>query len=82
MHRALLLPAGVPYSDVNLRTHKASSPVWTKQSSLSEVTSLNLEFSFLAQAAASSTPLAGCGVQELRVLSAPSSRDWQQCKAA
>ena len=50
---------------MNLQTLKASSPVWTKQSSTSEVTSLDLEFSFLGRAAASSAPLAGCGARLL-----------------
>jgi len=42
--------AGIPYSDVNLKTHAAEAPHWTSYSSLSEVTSLSLEFSFLARA--------------------------------
>ena len=48
--------AGVPFSDVNLRSHKVAQPVWTRLSSLSEVSSLDLEFTFLGRAAASRCP--------------------------
>ena len=46
--------AGIPFSDVNLRTHATGVPKWTHFSSLSEVTSLDLEFSFLARATGTS----------------------------
>ena len=36
--------AGVPWSDVNLQTLKGTPPAWTASSSLSEVTSLTLEY--------------------------------------
>jgi len=41
-------PSGIPFSDVNLRTGHASSPDWTDASSLAEVTTLVLEFNYLA----------------------------------
>ena len=48
-----LLPAfnsksGVPFSDVNLKTHKAHAPKWGSDSSLAEVTTIQLEFEYLA----------------------------------
>ena len=43
--------AGIPFSDVNLRTHNVHQPPWTQYSSLSEVSSLSLEFTYLARAA-------------------------------
>ena len=81
-HPDLDIAAGVPYSDVNLRTLKPSSPAWTKQSSTSEVTSLDLEFSFLARAAASSAPLAGCGgcTQALNLFCLPASAGCSACQ--
>lgn len=36
--------SGVPYSDVNLMTHRAHSPQWTSDSSVSEITTVQLEF--------------------------------------
>ena len=45
-----MLYTGIPYSDVNLHTHSAEQPRWTAFSSLSEVTSLAVEFTFLARA--------------------------------
>ncbi|KAI3425805.1 hypothetical protein D9Q98_007780 [Chlorella vulgaris] len=42
-------PSGVPYSDVNLRTGKASMPDWGAISSLSEISSVSLEFTYLAR---------------------------------
>jgi endoplasmic reticulum Man9GlcNAc2 1,2-alpha-mannosidase len=48
-----LLPAfnsksGIPFSDVNLKTHKAHAPKWGSDSSLAEVTTIQLEFEYLA----------------------------------
>jgi mannosyl-oligosaccharide alpha-1,2-mannosidase len=48
-----LLPAfdsesGIPFSDVNLRTHKAFNPAWSKDSSTAEVATIQLEFKYLA----------------------------------
>uniref|UniRef100_S4RFH3 alpha-1,2-Mannosidase n=1 Tax=Petromyzon marinus TaxID=7757 RepID=S4RFH3_PETMA len=37
-------PSKVPYSDVNLRTGQAHPPKWTSDSSVAEVTSIQLEF--------------------------------------
>ncbi|KAL4430639.1 hypothetical protein ABPG75_005895 [Micractinium tetrahymenae] len=42
-------PSGVPYSDVNLRTGEASPPSWGHISSLSEMCSVSLEFTYLAR---------------------------------
>lgn len=39
----------IPYSDIDLSTRKAHPPQWNPHSSLSEVTSLQLEFRFLSQ---------------------------------
>jgi len=39
----------VPYSDVNLRTGKGSMPAWGQISSLSEISSVSLEFTYLAR---------------------------------
>jgi len=49
-----LLPAfdtksGVPYSDVNLKTGKAHAPTWGSDSSLAEVTTIQIEFEYLSQ---------------------------------
>ncbi|XP_049960338.1 endoplasmic reticulum mannosyl-oligosaccharide 1,2-alpha-mannosidase isoform X1 [Schistocerca serialis cubense] len=41
--------SGVPYSDVNLATHKAHSPKWSPDSSTSEVTTIQLEFRDLSR---------------------------------
>ncbi|XP_060534840.1 endoplasmic reticulum mannosyl-oligosaccharide 1,2-alpha-mannosidase [Cylas formicarius] len=40
--------SGVPYSDVNLFTHKAHAPKWSPDSSTSEVTTIQLEFRYLS----------------------------------
>ena len=37
-------PSGIPYSDVNLSTMKGYTPQWSPDSSVSEVTSVQLEF--------------------------------------
>ena len=42
---------GIPFSDVNLRTHNCHQPPWTQFSSLSEVSTLSLEFTYLERAA-------------------------------
>ncbi|KAL4423330.1 hypothetical protein ABPG77_006125 [Micractinium sp. CCAP 211/92] len=42
-------PSGVPYSDVNLRTGEASPPSWGHVSSLSEMSSVSLEFTYLSR---------------------------------
>ena len=42
---------GIPYSDVNLQTHNVHQPPWTQFSSLSEVSTLSLEFTYLERAA-------------------------------
>jgi hypothetical protein len=52
-----LLPAfstktGLPWSDVNLATHVAKGPAWGPDSSVSEVSTLRMEFSALAAACA------------------------------
>lgn len=39
----------VPYSDIDLRNHRAHPPPWNPHSSLSEVASLQLEFRYLSQ---------------------------------
>lgn len=48
-----LLPAftqsGIPYSDVNLGTHRAHKPRWGPDSSTAEVTTLQLEFKYLSK---------------------------------
>ncbi|KAK6059979.1 glycosyl hydrolase family 47 [Cooperia oncophora] len=41
--------SAIPLSDVNLKTSKAKSPPWSSESSLSEVTSLQLEFRDLSR---------------------------------
>jgi hypothetical protein len=41
--------SGIPLSDVNLRTRKASGPSWSSDSSSSEVTTLQLEFNYLSR---------------------------------
>ncbi len=50
-HKRAAACAGIPFSDVNLRTHATRQPEWTAFSSLSEATTLSLEFAMLAQAA-------------------------------
>lgn len=42
----------VPYSDIDLNSHRAHPPQWNPHSSLSEVTSLQLEFRYLSQISA------------------------------
>ena len=44
------MSAGIPWSDVNLKTLEAAPPAWTSSSSLSEVTSLTLEYFTLGAA--------------------------------
>lgn len=68
--------SGIPFSDVNLRTHATRQPEWTTFSSLSEATTLSLEFATLAQASGVargqaenrhlilSSLLAPCGVRD------------------
>lgn len=41
--------SGVPYSDVNIGTHKAHKPKWGPDSSTSEVTTIQLEFRELSR---------------------------------
>jgi len=43
-------PSAIPYSDVNLKTKAGKSPSWGAESSLSEVTSIQLEFRALSRA--------------------------------
>ncbi|KAE9550438.1 hypothetical protein FO519_006353 [Halicephalobus sp. NKZ332] len=43
-------PSAIPFSDVNLRTKSGKSPPWGGESSLSEVTSIQLEFRALSRA--------------------------------
>lgn len=47
---------GIPFSDVNLQTHNVHQPPWTQFSSLSEVSTLSLEFTYLERAAGESSP--------------------------
>lgn len=54
--------AGIPFSDVNLRTHNVHQPPWTQYSSLSEVSSLSLEFTYLDRAAGDPSPIYSCHV--------------------
>mmetsp|Transcript_115093 Transcript_115093/g.245908 ORF Transcript_115093/g.245908 Transcript_115093/m.245908 type:complete len:629 (-) Transcript_115093:16-1902(-) len=42
-------PSHIPYSDVNLATGNTSSPKWTKFSSTAEVTTVQMEFRYLAE---------------------------------
>ena len=58
--------SGIPFSDVNLRTHATRQPEWTAFSSLSEATTLSLEFATLAQASGAAHGLAE---QRHRILS-------------
>ena len=41
-------PSGIPRSDVNLHTGVAKDPKWDKHSTVSEVTSIQLEFKYLS----------------------------------
>jgi len=41
--------SGIPYSDINLHTHRAHAPKWGPDSSVSEVTTLQLEFKDLSR---------------------------------
>lgn len=41
--------SGIPYSDVNLHSVTAKNPYWTTYSSLSEATTLSLEFCHVAR---------------------------------
>ncbi|KAI6651948.1 hypothetical protein LOD99_4827 [Oopsacas minuta] len=41
-------PSGIPRSDVNLHTGVSSDPKWDKHSTVSEVTSIQLEFKYLS----------------------------------
>lgn len=41
--------SGIPLSDVNLAEVTAKSPAWTSASSLSEVSTLSMEFSHIAR---------------------------------
>lgn len=43
-------PSGIPWSDVNLQSLKGTPPVWSASSSLSEVTSLTMEYFTLGSA--------------------------------
>uniref|UniRef100_A0A914CU97 alpha-1,2-Mannosidase n=1 Tax=Acrobeloides nanus TaxID=290746 RepID=A0A914CU97_9BILA len=43
-------PSPIPFSDVNMKTRKGKSPSWGSDSSLSEVSSIQLEFRDLARA--------------------------------
>uniref|UniRef100_A0A7E4VH17 alpha-1,2-Mannosidase n=1 Tax=Panagrellus redivivus TaxID=6233 RepID=A0A7E4VH17_PANRE len=52
---ALDSPSPIPYSDVNLRTRKGKQPGWGGESSLSEVTSIQLEFRDLSRATGNDT---------------------------
>ena len=40
--------SGIPFSDVNLQTRKGHPPKWSPDSSVSEVTSIQMEFRDLA----------------------------------
>ena len=42
---------GIPFSDVNLQTQNVHQPPWTQFSSLSEVSTLSMEFTYLERAA-------------------------------
>ena len=42
-------PSPVPYSDVNLRSKRPASPAWSPDSSLSEVSSMQIEFRDLSR---------------------------------
>jgi len=41
-------PSGIPHADVNLKHKKAHNPTWTEDSSLAELTTIQLEFKYLA----------------------------------
>lgn len=46
---AMTAPSPIPYSDVNLKTKEAKQPGWGGESSLSEVTTIQLEFRDLSR---------------------------------
>lgn len=46
---AFKTPSSIPYSDVNLGTGVAHPPVWTSDSTVAEVTSIQLEFRELSR---------------------------------
>ena len=41
--------SGIPFSDVNLHTHNAHQPRWGPDSSTAEVSTIQLEFKYLAK---------------------------------
>lgn len=51
---AFKTPSSIPYSDVNLGTGVAHPPVWTSDSTVAEVTSIQLEFRELSRLTGSS----------------------------
>ncbi len=58
MHRYnFIVGAGIPWSDVNLQNLEGTPPVWSASSSLSEVTSLTLEFFTLGSAMGKPLPV-------------------------
>ncbi|KAK0401602.1 hypothetical protein QR680_015871 [Steinernema hermaphroditum] len=52
---AMLSPSGIAFSDVNLKTGEGKQPAWGGESSLSEVTTVQLEFRDLARVTKNST---------------------------
>lgn len=46
---AFTTPSKIPYSDVNIGTGFAHSPQWTSDSTVAEVTSIQLEFRELSR---------------------------------
>uniref|UniRef100_A0A8R1I3B3 alpha-1,2-Mannosidase n=1 Tax=Caenorhabditis japonica TaxID=281687 RepID=A0A8R1I3B3_CAEJA len=48
-------PSPIPYSDVNLKKRTATNPQWGSDSSLSEVTTVQLEYRALSRASGNST---------------------------
>ena len=60
--------AEIPFSDVNLKTHKAEPPHWTSYSSLAEVTSLSLEMSYIARATGQPTHPHRCATDILHAI--------------
>lgn len=52
---ALNAPSPIPFSDVNLQTRKGKQPSWGGESSLSEVSSIQLEFRDLSRALGNDT---------------------------
>ncbi|KAK9837344.1 hypothetical protein WJX81_007743 [Elliptochloris bilobata] len=63
--------SGIPFSDVNLRTHATRQPEWTAFSSLSEATTLSLEFATLAQVSGESELEAAAMAVAEKVMSLP-----------